>query len=253
MRARATNRRAHTSAELQIARDVTNDSNPASTTDLGGDRFALVSRLADDIGHEVKNPLHAMVINLELLKRRVSTGQQDDALKRIQMVEREIVRVHELIEALIEFLRPPRDDSDHTELDTALDDLMPLLRVQAHLAHIELEYEPAGEGAVVALPRDALRHLVLGVVTRALDGVRGRDGGRLTIRGAHSDADTRLRITAEVPGSGTGLEPPRPTATGAGATEVLMREAGGTLQEETSESSSSNSSFLLRFPARLSA
>lgn len=229
---------------------MTDESSTAPHTDIRGDRFALVSRLADDIGHEVKNPLHAMVINLELLKRRVSSGQEEDALKRIRVVEQEIVRVHELVEALIEFLRPPRDDSDRAELDLAVDDLMPLLRVQAHLARVELEYEPAGEGAIVALPRDALRHLVLGIATRALDGIRGRDGGRLIIRGARSDADIRLRITGVAPEPAAALESPRPAAAGLGATEVLIREAGGTLETGLAESSSTGSFFLLRFPPR---
>lgn len=228
---------------------MTDAPNPAPATDVRGDRFALVSRLADDIGHEVKNPLHAMVINLELLKRRVRSGQEEDALKRIRVVEQEIVRVHELVEALIEFLRPPRDDSDRAELDVALDDLMPLLRVQAHLARVELEYEPAGDGAVVGLPRDALRHVVLGIATRALDGIRGRAGGRLIIRGTRSDADVRLRITADAP-QGAALQAPRPAATGLGATEVLIREAGGTLETGLAESSSTASTYLLRFPPR---
>jgi signal transduction histidine kinase len=32
------------------------------------ERFALVRRIADDLAHELKNPLNAMVINLEVLR-----------------------------------------------------------------------------------------------------------------------------------------------------------------------------------------
>ncbi|NIP60786.1 MAG: hypothetical protein GWO00_23330, partial [Gemmatimonadetes bacterium] len=54
----------------------------------------LVSRWADDLAHEIKNPLHAMVINLELVKRR-ATGEDAGALiQRAEVVESELYRVH---------------------------------------------------------------------------------------------------------------------------------------------------------------
>ena len=34
-------------------------------------KLALVERLSDDLAHEIKNPLHSMVINLEVLRRRL--------------------------------------------------------------------------------------------------------------------------------------------------------------------------------------
>jgi branched-chain amino acid aminotransferase len=45
-------------------------------------RFALVSRLADDLAHEIKNPLNAIVINLEVLRTRVARADADGALTR---------------------------------------------------------------------------------------------------------------------------------------------------------------------------
>ena len=35
-------------------------------------KLELVERLADDLAHEIKNPLHSMVINLEVLRRRLT-------------------------------------------------------------------------------------------------------------------------------------------------------------------------------------
>ena len=44
------------------------DANIDASFDLHASRYALLSRLADDLAHEIKNPLHSMVINLEVLR-----------------------------------------------------------------------------------------------------------------------------------------------------------------------------------------
>ena len=70
------------------------------------DRFALVRRIADDLAHELKNPLNAMVINLELLRTRVSSGRTDEALERLDVVVQETRRLHVLLEQVLRLLRP---------------------------------------------------------------------------------------------------------------------------------------------------
>src|SRR5262245_11439961 len=74
-------------------------------------RFGLVRRLADDLAHEFKNPLHALVINLEVLKRRVEKGSAEAALERAAVLEHEVHRLDGLLDALLRLLRPERTAS----------------------------------------------------------------------------------------------------------------------------------------------
>lgn len=218
------------------------------------DRYRLISRLADDLGHEVKNPLHAMVINLELLKRRVQGGDAAAALSRVAIVEEQVARLNELIGALLQLLRPPKDRASTVELDQAVADLLPLVRAQARLSHVSLEYEPAGHGALVALDREAMRHLVLGLVTRSLDDLRPFAGSRLEIRASARNGDVSLRV-AGYPGAsekGTGATAGWDhAAEGAsmplGVVRALAEQAGGALELEPADESGARS-FLVRFP-----
>src|SRR5690606_25840506 len=85
----ASGRRAVADAELEVR----------------ANRMDLVARWADDLAHEIKNPLHAMVINLELVKRRAGSGDREPLVDRVEVVEAELHRVHHLVESLLRLVR----------------------------------------------------------------------------------------------------------------------------------------------------
>ena len=139
-------------------------------------RLDLLSRLAGDISHEIKNPLHAMVINLELVRRKVEKGEPAPALERVAIVEDEIRKVHALAHALLEALRPPRDSTTTCSLQSVLYEIEPLVAARARLARVELQLQIDPERAIVPLPAHELRLLILNVADRA---VRGAGSGGL--------------------------------------------------------------------------
>ena len=58
----------------------------AAALALRANKLDLLERLADDLAHEIKNPLHSMVINLEVLKRRVARADSPDEVQRYIVV-----------------------------------------------------------------------------------------------------------------------------------------------------------------------
>lgn len=139
-----------------------------SAQHIQANRLDLLSRLAGDISHEIKNPLHAMVINLELVRRRVAKGEADQAIERVEIVEEEIRRVHALANALLEALRPPRDAQSACGFFVIVDEVMPLVSARARLARVELETGIAPSNLLVGLPAQELRLLLLNIADRAV-------------------------------------------------------------------------------------
>src|SRR5688500_20395618 len=89
-------------------------------------RYDVVSRLADDLAHEIKNPLNAIVVNLEVLRRKLAAGAADAALERANVVDEEIARVHTLVDQLLQLVRPPRGASGPVALDEGRDESLPM-------------------------------------------------------------------------------------------------------------------------------
>lgn len=158
-----------------------------SAQQLENNRLDLLSRLAGDISHEIKNPLHAMVINLELVRRKVEKGDAAPALARVAIIEEEIRKVHGLANALLESLRPPRDTQSTCGFSAVLQELAPLIAARARGARVELLFDAEPVATVVPLAAHELRLLLLNLADRAVR-VTG-SGGRLAIV-VRADADT---------------------------------------------------------------
>lgn len=167
-------------------------------------RYDLVSRLADDIAHEIKNPLNAIVINLEVLKVRIGKGDETAALERVAVVEHEARRLHGLVDRLLQLLRPEREDASSLALDQMLDELLPLVEARARIARNELSVDcPAT--VFVPVRRDLLKFALLSVLTAVHERL-GEGGGTLTLTCTPNDHRVRLTVGA-VPGDGP-LSPP---------------------------------------------
>ena len=192
-------------------------------------RYDLVSRLADDIAHEIKNPLNAIVINLEVLKVRIARSDADAALERVAVVEHEARRLHELVDRLIQLLRPEREEASSLALDQVLDELLPLVEARARLARNEFRRDCL---ATVFIPvrRDVLKFALLNVLTAVHERL-GEAGGTLTLECVATDDHVRMTVAA-VPG-GRPLQSAR-AGYEAALTDVAARLAshGGQLTQD---------------------
>ncbi len=206
--------------------------------EVQANRFQLVSRLADDLAHEIKNPLHAMVINLELVKRRAQAGDTAKALERAELVAREVTRLNGVIDQLLQLLRPAKQDGPVTDLDTVLEEVIPLVAQQARLSGIELVYQGIGMPAAASIRREALKLVLLNLVTNALERARA-SGGRVEVAAVQDADGVRLLVTDRGAGSSPDakarLSPSRVAPSderlGLAVARQLVAEAGGALGE----------------------
>jgi signal transduction histidine kinase len=161
-------------------------------------RFELVSRLADDLAHEIRNPLNAIVINLEVLKVRIARSDSDGASDRVAVIEHEARRLHQLVDRLLQLLRPSREEASSLALDRALDEILPLVEAQARLARNE--FRSVCDAAVfVPLRGDILKFALLNLLT-ALHERLGEGGGALTLDCQIDDLSVTLQLRAESSG-----------------------------------------------------
>jgi signal transduction histidine kinase len=238
---------------------VTSKTQSASTVEQQANRFRTLSRLADDLAHEIKNPLHAMVINLELLKKRIDTGAKEQALERVALLEQEVRRAHELIDRVLQLMRPSRQGEDQPafELDSAVEEIYPVLELKTRLSRVELTTNLQAQGAPLSIPRSVVQQTLLNVFSNALSAMP--DGGRMDI----STRRTLEGVTLTVSDSGPGLSrgvfeqattdrlPPSADGeerSGLAVTRALLEGVGGRLELGTSGVEGSGASLILVFP-----
>lgn len=203
--------------------------------EVRANRMDLVARWADDLAHEIKNPLHAMVINLELVKRRAGSGDREPLVDRVEVVEAELHRVHHLVESLLRLVRP-WPDATVARVDGVFDDLLPVLLARARVRKLGFEHQPGRARVDMAPGRLAL--VLLNLVDNAIEATP--EGGRITT--ACDDGEDSVRITIRDTGAGLpdgwddrAFEPGvthRPGRSGLGLAMArrLVQQAGGSLE-----------------------
>jgi signal transduction histidine kinase len=227
---------------------------------LRANRFDLLARLSRDLSHEIRNPLHSMVINLELVRRRVSGDETADALARLDVIEREIRRLHLLVDGVLRLARPTAQADRPPApipLDTAVDELMPVMAAAARVSHCELEYRPAGADVAVAMQPAELGQAVLNLFLNALDAVVD-EPGRIVLAAGSSAAGVELQVQDDGPGiaservaalatPGFSTRPGRP-GLGLAAVAALSRGVGGRLRLQTPAAAGRGCTFTLVLP-----
>jgi signal transduction histidine kinase len=222
-------------------------------------RLDLLGRVADDLAHEIKNPLHAIVINLELVRRRVVQQHAEGALERTAVVEEELQRVHDLIDQMLHLLRPGRPEERAFDADSVLRELEPLLVALCRVARARLQLV-TGASRLIPMRRAAFKHALLNLVQNGLEAMAPA-GGELRIRTTAEGGEFRLRVEDEGCGVTADLaagiwEPGRTTRAGRAGlglavARALVEEAGGRLDLEAG--AAAGATFIMGIPAPVRA
>jgi len=202
-------------------------------------RLDLVSRWADDLAHEIKNPLHAMVINLELVKRRAESHDPGPLIERAEVVESELHRVHALVDSLLRLVRPwPAANS--ATVQQVFDALLPVFQARARIRRVLYEHRPGI--AIVAMPPGDLAQVLVNLVDRAIDATP--EGGRVLTEIVREGPEVRIAVdhregsadaAAEGVAESGAAEPGEESGLALVVTRRLLDRAGGSLNLASGE------------------
>ncbi|HEX6065490.1 MAG TPA: histidine kinase dimerization/phospho-acceptor domain-containing protein [Longimicrobiales bacterium] len=210
-----------------------------ATIDKRANRYDVVSRLADDLAHEIRNPLNAIVVNLEVLRRRIGSGASDKALELTDVIDEEIARLARLVDQLVFLMRPPRLDAHPIPIDETIGDMRPVLETQASAARIEFEMETAS-ALFTRVPRDVVRFALLNLLTSLYVSDAVIEKLRIESRAGESFAE--IAVTSHPAAFEDGSEYVRQA-------RALLEPAGGKLEIGELSARGTGSTAVLRIPA----
>ncbi|GAB4223774.1 MAG: hypothetical protein Kow0062_24500 [Acidobacteriota bacterium] len=163
-------------------------------------RFETIVQLTGSVAHEVKNPLGAIEIHLEHLRRRLARAEDGDprGAERVSVIREEIGRLREILEEWLRFTSPEERARGPAEVRDVLRSVVRLLRVEARHQGVELELDEADDAARVGLAPARLRQVLLNLAINALQAMP--DGGRLVLRSRQAGALVMLEVEDTGPG-----------------------------------------------------
>jgi signal transduction histidine kinase len=163
-------------------------------------RMAAIGRLTAGVGHEVKNPINAIVVHLELLKNKLS-AEPSPATRHLEVIDAEIHRLDRVVQTLVDFSRPVELQLREQDLRTIVSDVLALSSEELTTHNVKLESQLPATPMIVNVDADLLKQAVLNVT---LNGAQAMpDGGTLRMVLAEERRMAVLRIADE----GVGIPP----------------------------------------------
>jgi signal transduction histidine kinase len=160
-------------------------------------RMAAIGRLTSGVGHEVKNPINAIVVHLELLKTKLGDSN-GPAARHLKVIDTEIHRLDRVVQMLVDFSRPVELDLREQDLRKVVGDVLSLATVELSTRNVTLISHMPSVPLVANVDADLLKQAVLNVI---LNGAQSMpDGGKLEVILEEDRRAGVLRISDE--GSG---------------------------------------------------
>lgn len=163
-------------------------------------RLAAIGRLTSGVAHEVKNPINAIVVHLELLREKMRQVDPDTR-RHLDIIGSEIHRLDRVVETLVDFNRPVDFRLSSFDLRRLVDEVAMLASPEAALLGVKIDTHLGSDALLVKADNDLVKQALLNVV---LNGVQAMaNGGTLTIVASRDDAAASI----EVRDQGAGIPP----------------------------------------------
>ncbi|MDE3105001.1 MAG: two-component sensor histidine kinase [Acidobacteriota bacterium] len=230
-------------------------------------RLAAIGKLTAGVGHEVKNPINAMVVHLELLRSKLDAMEDQSsaaAQRHVEILAGEMQRLDRVVQTLADFTRPMElhlHELDMRELASAVVELTCAEMAENNVrVAVEMPHEPV----LVRVDGELIRQALLNLLLNAMQAMP--EGGliRVLVRREQQTA------VVEIIDQGTGIPPevlprvfdlyfttkPRGSGIGLAMTYRILQMHGGALEVQSNvqpDAPDRGTAFTLRVPGMASA
>ena len=214
---------------LLVSRNLAHLSRMQSTLAYSRKLVAL-GRLTAGIAHEVKNPLNAMMIHLELLRTKIRgtmpamqpeavaaaggmlglgpgraatlPAPVQGALEHVSIIESEIRRLDEVVQGFLKFTRPEDLRLQPVKVHALIDEILPIIETEATKNNVKVTIDAPPSVPAVNGDSAMLRQAFLNLAINACQAMP--NGGSLRLKVGPS---SRARVEVIVQDTGVGIAP----------------------------------------------
>ncbi len=227
----------------------------AQSRAVSNERLAAIGKMAAHVTHEIRNPLSAMGLNVELLEEELGAGASSAEVKSLlAAIGREVQRLEQISEEYLRVARLPSPRMETDDIPAAIAEIVAFARPEIERAGCEVTLEVDEHVPAAAFDEGQIRQALLNLLRNAREAMP--NGGKIEVsvraegmgvsvgvddRGGGIPEDIRSRVFDpffSTKGEGTGL--------GLAITRHIVEAHGGSLTCDAREGG--GTSFRMHLP-----
>jgi signal transduction histidine kinase len=146
-------------------------------------RLAAIGRLTAGVGHEVKNPINAMVLHLELLRGKLAPGGAEafgGAQRHVEILSGEMQRLDRVVQTLADFSRPMELHLKEQDLRQVVEVVMELTAAEMQENRVQLVVDAPREPLMVRVDAQLMQQALLNLLLNGMQAMP--EGGAMVVR-----------------------------------------------------------------------
>jgi len=155
------------------------------------DRLSAISRITSGVAHEVKNPLNAILMHVELARMKLAR-EDNDVGPQMEIISREILRLDRVVKTFLDFTRPVELHPVEVPLDGFVREIVDVAAPQAEAAGIRVSVNADTDAAHIRVDADLMRQAILNVLVNAIQAMP--NGGELRVECGVREEQAEIRI-----------------------------------------------------------
>ena len=230
-------------------------------------RLAAIGRLTAGVGHEVKNPINAMVVHLELLRSKLMSGGTEmfsGAQRHVDILTGEMQRLDRVVQTLADFSRPMELKLREHDLRHVVGVVMELTAAEMQERGVRILVEAPTEPLMVRVDAEQVRQALLNLLLNGMQAMP--EGGTMRVRLRREHQFAVVEVTDEGEGIPAELLPrifelyfttkPKGSGIGLAITYRILQLHGGAMDVRSNADPTSpdrGTTFTLRLPVAAGA
>ncbi|WP_213807010.1 ATP-binding protein [Granulicella sp. dw_53] len=155
-------------------------------------RLAAIGRLTAGVGHEVKNPINAMVVHLELLRGKLSAGESKassmdgelfrGAQRHVEILVGEMQRLDRVVQTLADFSRPMELHLHEQDMRRVVHSVIELTGAEMAENNVQVTMDLSREAVLVRVDGELMRQALLNLLLNGMQAMPRGGAIRVAVR-----------------------------------------------------------------------
>jgi signal transduction histidine kinase len=167
------------------------------------ERLASLGRMSAGLAHEIRNPLTAIKMLIFSLQKAIARDSRRD--QDFQVIIDEIGRIENLLQAFLDFARPPEPNFTDVHMNDLVQRTIQLLEPQFRAQRIHFTQRYEADDLIAWGDEEQLKMVFVNIILNAMQSMK--DGGRVTIRTSEVQSPDRANplLLVSIADTGPGI------------------------------------------------